>query len=143
MNQQYKYLSVNYLNIVFFLSLSALLGSLYLSEALGYLPCLLCWYQRILAYPLVLISGVALLRKDYDAYMYILPLSVPGMLIALYNYGLQKVPGLQDVLNCSAANPCSDIQFEVFGFITIPLMSFFFFLTVTLVAAGYWKLKEK
>ena len=40
------------------------LGSLYYSEHAGFVPCELCWYQRIVMYPLVIVLGVAALRRD-------------------------------------------------------------------------------
>ena len=54
----------NSLIFIWTVSFVATLGSLYFSEVRGYEPCTLCWYQRILMYPIVLISGVALFQKN-------------------------------------------------------------------------------
>ena len=54
----------NGLIFIWTISFVATLGSLYFSEVRGFEPCTLCWYQRILMYPIVLISGVALFQKN-------------------------------------------------------------------------------
>lgn len=59
-------------------SLAATLGSLYFSEIKHYSPCVLCWYQRILMYPLVTLLTVGTLRKDRGLYLYVLPMSILG-----------------------------------------------------------------
>jgi disulfide bond formation protein DsbB len=110
-------------------------ASLYLSEGVGLLPCELCWYQRIAMYPLAVVLGVGLLRREAGAWRYALPLSVGGGLIALYHVVLQLRPQLE-IGECSALAPCTMAYFKVFGFITIPWMaaSVFLFVTVLLVA---------
>ena len=68
----------------------ALLGSLYFSEVKGFLPCDLCWIQRILMYPLSVILTVGLLRRDENLPLLVLPLSTLGVFVALYHYLLEK-----------------------------------------------------
>src|SRR6476661_10099928 len=46
----------------FALALVAFAGSLFFSEHASYIPCRLCWYQRICMYPLVVIFLGAALR---------------------------------------------------------------------------------
>lgn len=53
-------------------------GSLFFSEVLGWLPCVLCWYQRILMYPLAIIIAIGLLRRDDRLHLYVLPFSLLG-----------------------------------------------------------------
>ena len=60
----------------------ATVGSLYFSEVLGLIPCELCWYQRILMYPLVLVVGVGALENRLGVYRTALPLSVAGTAVA-------------------------------------------------------------
>ena len=43
------------------------LGSLYLSEVANFPPCRLCWFQRVAMYPLVVVLGVAGVRRDFGA----------------------------------------------------------------------------
>ena len=61
---------------VAFLALVAMAGSLYYSEVAGFIPCRLCWYQRILMYPLVAVTLVGALRRDDYLPGYVLPLSL-------------------------------------------------------------------
>ena len=68
----------------------AMCGSLYFSEVKGYIPCTLCWYQRILMYPLTVIIAIGLLRRDWHLPYYILPLSIFGMCVSTYHYLLEK-----------------------------------------------------
>ncbi len=74
-----------------FTAAAATAGSLYFSEIAHLPPCVLCWYQRILMYPLVLIIAVGILRKDKSLPFYVLPLSILGGGIAFYQYLLQPV----------------------------------------------------
>ena len=72
----------NYIVLIFLITAAASAGSLFLSDIMGYLPCKLCWYQRIFIYPQVIISGVALFTSDVNVRKYLLPLSLIGALIA-------------------------------------------------------------
>ena len=105
-------------------------GSLYLSEVAGLLPCLLCWYQRIAMYPLVLVLGVGVLRGEAGAWRYAVPLSVVGLCISLYHVALQLQPAL-DVVTCDTGAPCSVRYLAVFGFVSIPWMAGGAFLLIT------------
>ena len=103
-------------------ALVASAGSLYLSEVVGFVPCVLCWYQRIAMYPLVLILGVAMLRGDAGVWRYALPLAVVGALVAAYHATIQLQPSL-DVGVCSAGASCTGRYLAVFGFVSIPVMA--------------------
>ena len=105
-------------------------GSLYYSEVVGFIPCLLCWYQRIAMYPLVLVLGVGLVRRDPAAWTYGVPLSVIGLLIALYHVMIQFRPTL-DVGACGTGVPCTARYLAVFGFVSIPVMAAGGFLLIT------------
>src|SRR5258708_6393374 len=74
-----------YLKLAFVVSLLASLGSLYFSEVDRYLPCELCWYQRICMYPLALVLGLGLLTGDRRVDRYALPLAGIGFFIAFYH----------------------------------------------------------
>ncbi|MEX2586365.1 MAG: disulfide oxidoreductase [Actinomycetota bacterium] len=97
-------------------------GSLYYSEAAGLVPCELCWYQRIAMYPLVVVLGIAALRRDFSIRFYVLPLSLIGLSISSYHYWLQLNPG-QGADFCTAGVPCSAMLVSEFGFISIPFMA--------------------
>ena len=56
--------SLTFIFLAFLVSLVATLGSLFFSEIMHFIPCSLCWYQRIFMYPLVLLFLVNLLYPD-------------------------------------------------------------------------------
>lgn len=118
--------------IVAFLSAA---GSLYFSEIMLLEPCKLCWYQRILMYPLVVLNAVAIMRKEARFYAYNLVLSVPGFLIAVYHYVIQmRGEAVTGFAACTAGGKsCTEIDWTVGGFLTIPLLSALAFLFVTLL----------
>jgi disulfide bond formation protein DsbB len=109
----------------------ATLGSLYFSEVKLFVPCTLCWYQRILMYPLVIILGIAAYKQDKNVTRYALPLSVLGTLVAGFHYLEQKVEWITSSAVCRAGVPC-DVQYiNWLGFITIPLLSLVAFGIIT------------
>src|SRR3989344_3514860 len=75
--------------LAFMIALGATLGSLFYSEVAGFVPCSLCWWQRLFLYPQVLILGFGLWKKDSRVWNCVLGLSVIGALIAVYNTYLQ------------------------------------------------------
>lgn len=128
--------------IAFIVSIVATFGSLYYSEILGYLPCKLCWYQRILMYPQALLFGIALLKKDKKYIGYLAPLSLIGLIIAGFHYIAQLSPVKLVSCGISGLTPsCSEYFSLMFGYITIPLMAFTAFLLL-LMLTKLPKLKE-
>lgn len=123
-------------------SIVATLGSLYFSEIKHYTPCTLCWYQRILMYPLVIIIAVGLHRHDKKLYQYVLPLSILGFLIALYHNLLQYGVLPESVAPCTLAASCTVKYTGYFGFITIPLMSLTAFTVITVCMIIYRKMTK-
>lgn len=115
----------------FIVVLIATLGSLFYSEFAGYEPCKLCWFQRILMYPQVVLLGMALFKKDNGIIPYSIVLSAIGALIAGYHYLLQF--GFAPSIDCSAVGysiSCLKLFFMEFGYITIPMMALTAFLLV-------------
>lgn len=114
----------NLLLIIWVQAFVATAGSLFYSEVVGYVPCELCWYQRILMYPLVVIYGVAMWKKDVKMSLAGLILSGIGMFVSSYHYLLQKVPAFHEMGgSCGGPVPCNAIYVNYFGFITIPFMA--------------------
>ena len=107
------------------------LGSLFLSEVMGYAPCVLCWYQRIFMYPLVVLLPLGLFPFDRNIVRYAAPLSALGALVA--GFHLLLVAGFipESIKPCVQGIPCSEVQVQWFGFVTIPLLSALSFLAVT------------
>lgn len=107
-------------------------GSLYMSEALGWVPCLFCWYQRILMYPIALLLTVGLLKRDNGVNKYILALSIPGIVMAAYHYLYQKSDVLRGIAPCTVGVPCSaDYLNWLNGLVTIPFLALIAFLIIT------------
>ncbi|WP_251549765.1 disulfide oxidoreductase [Neobacillus muris] len=116
-------------------SIAATLGSLYFSEVMHFIPCTLCWYQRIFMYPLAIILGIAAYRNDTGIYRYVLPLSIIGMMISGYHTLLQKIPYLRQFEMCTSGVPCSQDYINWLGFITIPILAFAAFTIITISLA--------
>ncbi|MFC5471232.1 disulfide oxidoreductase [Cohnella suwonensis] len=111
-------------------SVIATLGSLYFSEIRGYVPCELCWYQRIFMYPLSILLGIAAYRGETSIKKYVLPLSIIGSTISIYHYMLQKIPGFHEIKPCTNGVPCNVDYMDWLGFITIPLLALIAFVLI-------------
>ncbi|HEY1012417.1 MAG TPA: disulfide oxidoreductase [Herpetosiphonaceae bacterium] len=113
----------------------ATLGSLYFSEIRQFPPCSLCWYQRILMYPLTVILTVGILRRDPALRWYALPLSVGGLLVATYHCLLTYNVIAAELAPCMQGVSCLTRWINWFGFITIPLLAWVAFLVITLTVS--------
>ncbi|MBS4218158.1 disulfide bond formation protein B [Bacillus sp. FJAT-49711] len=114
----------------FAISVIALLGSLYFSEVRKYMPCELCWYIRIIMYPIALILGIATVRKDYKAALYSAAFSGIGIPVSLYLYLIQKVPSFADSVPACGVIPCTTQYINWLGFITIPFLALMAFILI-------------
>lgn len=112
-------------------------GSLYFSEIAGFVPCTLCWVQRIFMYPLVILLGIACYREDRKIAVYVIPLTVLGGTVSIYHYMEQKVGGLPTP--CAVGVPCNVEYINWFGFITIPFLALIAFLLITMLMFVTWK----
>lgn len=123
----------------------ATLGSLYFSEVRQFVPCSLCWYQRIFMYPLVFILGIATFTKDKSVVKYALPLAITGLAIAGYHVLEQNIPGFGAPGLCRAGVPCTVKYVNYFGFISISVMAFTAFSLISLLLGllSYKKPVEK
>ncbi|MFD1040272.1 disulfide oxidoreductase [Virgibacillus byunsanensis] len=122
-----------YLYLAWLVAIIATLGSLYFSEIKEFIPCELCWYQRILMYPLALIIGIATFKNDVATKKYILPITIIGWFISLFHYLEQKVPGFAKIKPCADGVPCSAEYINWFGFITIPFLALIGFTFITVL----------
>ncbi len=102
-------------------AITCMSGSLYFSEVANYLPCTLCWYQRIPMYSLAVILVVASWRGD-EIRAAATVLATIGALIAIYHWLLERIPDL-DAGVCSVTISCEFVWFEKFGFVTLPFMA--------------------
>ena len=108
----------------------AALGALFMSEVMGLAPCVLCWWQRIFMFPLVLILALGLFPFDPKVTRYALPLAVMGLGLAAFHVLLTMGIIPEALAPCRQGIPCKTIQIEWFGFVTIPLLSLFAFLII-------------
>ena len=100
----------------------AMAGSLYFSESAKFVPCKLCWFQRIAMYPLALVLLIAALRRDERIRQYAVPLAAVGAVISAYHYLIEWRPSLE-AGSCDVAAPCTVPWFRQFGFVSLPLMA--------------------
>ena len=108
---------------------TAMAGSLYFSEVQHFIPCKLCWYQRIAMFSLALVLLVGAIRRDRDVRWYAAPLAVVGLGVSVYHYLLEWFPGIE-AGSCDLFAPCSTPYFREFGFITLSFMAGAGFVTV-------------
>ena len=113
----------------------AMCGSLFFSEVLHWVPCVLCWYQRILMYPLAAIIAVGILRRDRHLQLYVLPFSLFGACVSLYHYLLVKTDWLPPP-PCAAGVPCTVDYLDWFGFVNIPFLALTAFLLISLMVVA-------
>lgn len=121
-----------FLHTAFAQALIATSGSLYFSEVMKLPPCVLCWYQRIAMYPLVVILAAGILRRDDKVWQYALPFSLAGLIIAVYHNLLYWKIIPEAITPCMLGISCTTKFFEWFGFITIPFLSLVAFTVITI-----------
>ncbi|EPP35307.1 disulfide bond formation DsbB family protein [Chlamydia ibidis] len=94
--------------------------SVYYSYFLNIEPCVLCHYQRICLFPMTIILGIAAYLQQDSIKIYVLPLSIMGMLIATYQVCIQEIAGLS--IDICGKVSCTAKLF-IFSFVTIPMAS--------------------
>ena len=130
------------LYFILVVSFVATSGSLYFSEIKDYLPCSLCWFQRIFMYPIVVLSFIALLRNDKGIIYSLLPLSVIGIIFSTIHLFVEN-SGSNDSSFCAVGVSCAVKYINWFGFITIPLLCFTAFLMIIIsILVYHFKVKK-
>ncbi len=126
--------------LAWLIALLATAGALFLGEVMGRTPCVLCWYQRIAMFPLVVILGVGLLEPDGRCVRYAVPLAVAGWGVAVYHclifWGLLS----EALVPCTKGSSCADAELQTVGSIPIPLLSLIAF---TGIVALLWMARRK
>ena len=128
--------------LAWIIALLATVGSLFFSEVMQLPPCVLCWYQRIAMYPLVIIIGVGIITRDRRVKNYALPLCLTGLAISIYHNVLYYNLIPESITPCAEGVSCTSRQIEWLGFITIPLMALTAFISLAVCLLLY-KSKEK
>ena len=109
------------------------LGSVFFSYVMDFAPCVLCWYQRICLFPLVLILARGLFPLDRHVIKYAWPLAALGWLLAAYHNLLyaELIPaGIQP---CGKGISCTEEHIELFGLLSIPQLSLISFTTLVFI----------
>ncbi len=118
------------LGLAWVVALVATAGSLYFSEVADYIPCELCWFQRIGMYPLVIVLFIAMLRNDRWIWPYALALSVAGLAVSVYHYQLEWFPEQSTICSSTASVPCTVVWFRHWEVGTIPFLAGSAFLAI-------------
>jgi len=124
------------------ISLVATIGSLFFSEVMGLPPCLLCWYQRVAMYPLVIIIASSIIMRDGRMKYYALPICLIGLAVSIYHNLLYYAVIPESLAPCAQGISCTSRQIEWLGFITIPLMALAAFVGIILCLLFYKIEKE-
>jgi disulfide bond formation protein DsbB len=119
------------------------LGALFFSEVMELPPCVLCWYQRIFMFPLVLMLPMGLFPFDAKVIRFALPLVGLGWGLSAFQALLVAGMIPENIKPCTRGVPCSEVQIEWLGFVNIPLLSFVAFSTmVALLVAAHLRSKR-
>ena len=113
-------------------------GSLYYSEIANFVPCRLCWYQRICMYPLAVILLVGLLLQDRRMRWYAAPFVIVGAPLSLYHWLVERVDFFAKSSACSAEAPCTVPWFQELGYVTLAFMALSAFLLIGTLLAVDW-----
>lgn len=143
--------------LIFIISWLAVLGSLYIghfgdpvanlktldlfNSGNAIPPCDLCWYQRILIYPIAVVSSIGFYLKHRKSIYYIFVFALLNTAVALYHIYIQET-GFS-IIPCGLGRPCNVKEFEYLGFITMPVLSVLTSLTILILSIlGIKKLKN-
>jgi len=110
-----------------------MLGSLYYSKVMEFVPCELCWYQRICIYPFAVILGIAAWRRDAGIRVYAIPVFAIGMVISTYHTWIQAFPPSSGTSFCTADVPCTTRYVWELGFVSLPFMALSAFVVMTVL----------
>lgn len=112
-------------------------AALFIGEVMGMTPCQLCWYQRILMFPLAVILGMAAFGNDRRGAVYALPLALGGVVVAGYHTALVAGWVPQWWIPCGAGPSCSDQKLVILGNIQIPWLSLLAFMAIVALLLVY------
>ena len=129
-HQNQKDTNWNILFLCWLLVSVSALGSLFFSYVMEFAPCVLCWYQRIFLFPLVLILAIGLFPFDKKVVKYALPLAIAGWLTAVYHNLLYAGFIPKSIQPCSQGVSCTEEYINLFGFLSIPVLSLLSFSTI-------------
>jgi disulfide bond formation protein DsbB len=138
-----KFIKENLMQFVLVVSAFSIIGSLYFSEIVKFPPCSLCWYQRLFMYPIAIIVSVGLWKKDKNLAYFVLPFSIIGLIISAYHNLLYYGFISEAFQPCTIGASCTQRQLDLFGFVTIPILSLFGFILINIFTFAYYKFQNK
>ena len=124
----------NSLLFIWVISLIATLGSLYFSEVREYIPCTMCWFQRIFMYPILVMTTVAVIQKNAKIAVMTAVFSIIGGCISVYHYGIQKIDFLANTAPTCGQVSCTGQYINWLGFITIPFLALTAFILIAITS---------
>jgi disulfide bond formation protein DsbB len=124
--------------IAWLVALAATAGSLFFSEFSHFIPCRLCWFQRIAMYPMAVILLIGAVRRDFrGAALYALPLPVLGAAVSIYHVYIENHPEAESA-GCTVGAPCSTKWIDKFGYVTIPTLALTAFAAIFVMLLFAW-----
>jgi disulfide bond formation protein DsbB len=128
--------------LAWIVAMVATLGSLYFSEILDFVPCRMCWFQRIGMYPLTVVLLVGALRRDVrSAVQYAFVFPIAGSIASIYHIYIENNPGAESA-SCKVGVPCSVKWIDQFGYITIPTLCLTAFALIGALLWFAWSRRE-
>jgi disulfide bond formation protein DsbB len=106
-------------------------GSLFLSEVAGFIPCEMCWFQRICMYPLSLLTLFLAYHGDYRVARYLLPFPVIGAGASIYHLLIENHV-VATPAQCAIGAGCTVKWIDYFGYMTIPTLALTGFVLLTI-----------
>jgi disulfide bond formation protein DsbB len=125
-------------------ALTSTLGSLYFSQVANFVPCELCWFQRIAMYPMAIILLVGALRRDVRVgvqYAFVFP--IVGILIATYHIYIEQNPSEAPKACMVGGASCVTKWIDKFGYITIPVLSITSFTAILVLLLFAWSRRPR
>ena len=142
-NLYLEFINRHFLWLGFLIVLCASVFPLIYSEVIGFLPCVLCWWQRVFMFPVFFLFGVALWRQDRKVLYYAFPLLFVGFLVSVYqNFFYYFGAGSDLPCDATGVSCYQRLVSEFGGYISIPMMAltaFFGLLTLLMVVHFYKK----
>jgi disulfide bond formation protein DsbB len=110
-------------------------GSLFYSQVAHFVPCEFCWFQRLLMYPLSILTLLIAVRGDNRAARYLIPLPVVGAGTSIYHMLIERGVIVEPKACLLSGDGCSTnwIFNHSFGYLTIPTLA----LTAFLLLIGF------
>ena len=140
----YAFTEKHVVSLLFAVSLVAVIGSLSYSEIIGFVPCDLCWIQRMFMYPQAILAFIGLVKKEKSIVSYLFVLSIIGGFVALYHSLIhwRLISGSFLACTSSLTAPCAKVYVLEYGYITIPFMAFSMFVYLIAITLIYYKSKS-